>query len=471
MRVTVAVAIGLAFVSYHYARLPPLWHDEAALVLNVVGRDFRDFLGPLLYHEAAPPLFLVVERLVGLALGDGLYALRLPPYLASCAALLLFAWVARRRLSPSCAAVAVLLLACSDRFHWHASEAKPYAFDLLIAVAAPTLFLATEAWSLSRRILLFVFLTPPLLWLSFPACFVVGGLLVALLPAALLPAPLGGEGRTGGFPGMVLLYLAWAAAVGVSFLLLALGPVRAQRCAEMDSCWTALFPDWHHPWLVPVWAVRSTLGVLQYACPVIGLLLAVPMALGIASEWRRGERAWLHLLLTPVLLAFFASLIGKYPFGGARVLFFAAPAVLLLTGAGLERLGPSLAFRPRWLRVAVMALLLVPVGHAALRVVVPWKRAATDEAAAHVLARRGANEAVLCNCWEGFYLFRHVRPEVRSLHEPGTLTVPSPAWCVIIGAQEEQRTELLQLLQRDRTVLEQRDFRMATVLRLSAPRP
>jgi hypothetical protein len=121
--------------------------------------------------------------------------------------------------------------------------------------------------------------------------------------------------------------------------------------------------------------------------------------------------------------------------------------------------------------VALTSLLLVPAGNAALRVAVPWRRAATDEAAAHVLARRGPDEPVLCNCWEGLYLFRHVRPEVRSLHEPGTLAVPTPAWCVIIGAEDGQRAELLTLLERDRAVLERRDFLMATVLRLSAPRP
>src|SRR5687768_1145043 len=90
------VALGLLLRLYHYLRVPSMWHDEALLVVNVLGKDFQELLGPLFLGEAAPPLFLWLERAVALALGDSLLALRAPPLLASCAALLLAAWAARR---------------------------------------------------------------------------------------------------------------------------------------------------------------------------------------------------------------------------------------------------------------------------------------------------------------------------------------------------------------------------------------
>src|SRR5207237_8992991 len=83
------LALGLGLRVYHYARNPSMWHDEAALVLNVLSKGFDELLGPLLFTEAAPPLFLWLERAVALTLVDGTYALRLVPFLASCAALLL----------------------------------------------------------------------------------------------------------------------------------------------------------------------------------------------------------------------------------------------------------------------------------------------------------------------------------------------------------------------------------------------
>src|SRR5205823_10849940 len=89
------VTLGLALRLYHYLRDPSMWHDEAALVLNVLGKSFTGLLGPLFFAEAAPPLFLWVEKAVALLLGDGTFALRLVPFLASCAALVGVVGVAR----------------------------------------------------------------------------------------------------------------------------------------------------------------------------------------------------------------------------------------------------------------------------------------------------------------------------------------------------------------------------------------
>ena len=94
------VALGLALRSYHYLRGASVWQDEAAAVVNVLSHGFIELLGPLSFHEAAPPLFLWLEKAVSLTLGDGEYALRLPAFLVSCAAMILLAWVAARLLEP-----------------------------------------------------------------------------------------------------------------------------------------------------------------------------------------------------------------------------------------------------------------------------------------------------------------------------------------------------------------------------------
>src|SRR2546430_8915098 len=112
------VLLGLALRAYHYLRVPSVWHDEAALVMNVLTRDFAELLGPLRWHEAAPPLFLWIERAAFLALGDGVLALRLLPFLASCAALLLFVPVTRSLLPAAAVPWAVFLFACSEQLAW-----------------------------------------------------------------------------------------------------------------------------------------------------------------------------------------------------------------------------------------------------------------------------------------------------------------------------------------------------------------
>src|SRR6266404_4589599 len=64
------IVLGLFLRLHHYLRNPSMWHDEAALVLNVFNKGFRELLGPLLFSQAAPPLFLWIERSVFLVLGE-----------------------------------------------------------------------------------------------------------------------------------------------------------------------------------------------------------------------------------------------------------------------------------------------------------------------------------------------------------------------------------------------------------------
>ena len=67
------LVVGLGLRLYHYLRDPSMWHDEAALVLNVLQKSFGELLGPLRFAEAAPPLFLWLERAVNLTLGDSTF--------------------------------------------------------------------------------------------------------------------------------------------------------------------------------------------------------------------------------------------------------------------------------------------------------------------------------------------------------------------------------------------------------------
>src|SRR5207245_857610 len=121
------VALGLGLRSYHYLRNPPVWHDEAALIHNVLHLDWADLLGPLYYSEACPPLFLAAEKAIVALLGDGTFALRLLPFTASCVVVVALLVVARSVLPRWGQLWFALVLACGDHLLWHCCEAKPYA--------------------------------------------------------------------------------------------------------------------------------------------------------------------------------------------------------------------------------------------------------------------------------------------------------------------------------------------------------
>jgi hypothetical protein len=462
------VILGVALRLFHYLRDPSIWHDEAALVLNVLNKGFSDLLGPLLFAEASPPLFLCLERAAVLLGGDSTFAVRLWPLLASCAAVVLMVPLARRLLQPRAVPWAVLLLAVSDRLLWHASEAKPYSLDVLAAIALPLLFFVSEGWRPVRRLILFAALAPITIFLVYPGCFLYGGLLVALLPMVV---------RERGWQ-VKLTYGVLAVAVFAAFAVLLVGPIRAQRCDTLSECWAPTFPNLSRPWTLPGWAVWSTVRIADYCCRPVGGALAGLGVIGVICLRRRRPGTALVLLLVPSGLAAVAALIRAYPYFGARVMVYAAPAVCLLVAEGVPPVFRWLRRRRAGLQASglrksivftaqacLLITLLVPASRTAFRVLVPWERPDVAGATDYVLSHRQPNDAVVASSWEHLYYFRHLGA---ALTTPGT-SLQQPAsriWVVVTSkGSRAERLEIAQgLSPGDRQTLTRREFDDTTVL-------
>jgi hypothetical protein len=452
-----------------------MWHDEAALVLNVLAKNYGELLGPLYFSEAAPPLFLWLEKGVAGLLGDGTYALRLVPFLASCAALLGMAAVARRLLSPGAALFAVLLFGCSDRLLWHCCEAKPYAVDVLVATGLLFALTWTAAWPLPRQVLLYIGLGPVLTFLCYPACFLLAGLALSLLPAVV----------RAGRPRPWLLYGILLAGMGGAFLLLWAGPIQAQRDETILQCWEDVFPCWDRPWTVPGWTVLRLLEVVRYALEPTGNALALAAGVGAVGLWRAGQRRLTAFLLVPVALAGLAGLLGQYPFRASRVMAFATPAAVLLVAAGLPVAFNCLQCCGRIGPVLLAGVTLFPIFQTAYRVGWPWDRADSAAAAALVRARCRAGEGVVGTFWEHQYYFRDcgesfwvLRPTPRDPPAAGGAGQGrgvSRLWLLAAGKTRAERQESLEDMRASEawSVLEQYEFDQTTVYyleRLVKPR-
>lgn len=453
--------LGLALRVWHFLRVPSVWHDEAALLVNVLGKNFAELLGPLTYAEAAPPLFLWIEHAVALVLGDGVTGLRLVPFLASCASLLLVTWTARQALAPAAAPWAVLLFAASDRLLWHGCEAKPYAVDMLVSVLVIALFQRLRGWPVNRQLLLYAALAPALIFLSYPACFVFGGLLVVLLGSVA------GERRI----------ITWAcyglliAAVFGAFALLVHGPVHAQRHPAMDQCWVHQFPPWEQPWRIPTWVLFSTFDVFRYCFEPAGPALAFLAVVGAILHWRRGERSFVVLALLPLVLALAASFRGSYPYGGARVEVFAAPGLALFVGAGVPPVWQWLENRLRFSGLALAAVLLVAPFLAIYHAVVPWRRPDCAGAAAYVLEHRRPDEIVAENLWPYDYYFRRLGPALLPMEDSKRLPRDRRLWIVMTAWPTPVREEMLADAAGRRKILDRREFTDTTVVLLERVSP
>lgn len=388
------VGLGVVLRVIPWARNPPLWQDEAALVLNVLCLDFADYFGPLVHHQAAPPLFLALERVTRFILGDSEAALRLPVLLLGCVSLVLFAVLARRVLDPKPAAAATGLFAVSDRLIWHATEVKPYAVDALVAVLVAWGYVRTRQWSLTAQCGLWAIVLPVLAWFSYPTCFVAGGLLLGQFPAAVR-----GDWKER------WTYLLAGLAMAGSFAALALGPAHAQRDSALSDYWVAQLADWTRPMRVPVWAATATLEVDRYALMPLGQVL-LPLALVGAIRMARTDGRLLTVLLTPCGLTLLAALLGRYPFGGGRVNVFLAPGYILLVAAGLPPVWAWLWRRARPAVFLVMGVLAVPLGQTLYRTAVPWPRPDFREPVAFIVETAPPADVISGDHWELLYYTR-----------------------------------------------------------------
>jgi hypothetical protein len=458
------VVLGLLLRLYHYGRNPSMWHDEAATVMNVLTKSFAGLLGPLDVSATGPTLFLWMQKCVSLVLGDSTYALRLVSLLASCAGLIVFARFVQKQLAPIPAACATLLIACSDRLLWHASEARHYSSDFLFAAVLLALLACTREWSPVRRAIFFTLLAPIVIFGSYPGVFLCGGVFIALLP----------ELRKNARASTLLATGLLGATIVVAFAAFYLVTIRVQRSAAMDAAWVHTFPDWNRAWTVPLWAVTSTVSVVDYLCRPIGGILIVPAFIGAARLWRNGRRDFVLFATVPMLLAMLAALPKCYPYTGARTMVFAMPALVLLIAAGLERILEQ-ARSPRLVVRATLAILLIPLaatlGFSVYRVIAPWPRANTSGASAYVLARRQPNEPVTANHWEYNYYFRGLGSSFYS--DLGLLEDakrPARFWLVLTSGDPRDRETILDSVDGWQT-MDRREFENSTVFLLSRKEP
>ena len=420
------VSLGVALRLWHYALNPAVWLDEAALLINVVELDFAQLLGPLLVHEAAPPLFLWLEKAIAVGFDDGQRVLRLPALIAGCATVVVMAPLARRVLEPAAAPVAVALIAFSDRLIWHSVEAKPYAIDAWVAATVACVFVAVPPHPRVRTAVAAIALAPVLIWLSYPGGFVCGGVIIGVLLRDLVVRS---GART--WPWVVLL----AATVVVAFIALLVGPATAQATSELRSNWTSSFPDSARMWTVPWWVVRQTMGVHDYAFRPIGGVLLVSSIVGAWSLYARGRASVLAVLLAPMALAAVAALVHRYPYGGSRLLVFAAPGLAMISAEGLLRCWRSARrLSSRWrapAQAAVMVAILSPLVLASVRAVAPRSRPDTAGAADYVRAQRHATDFVASARWEYRFYFRDLGTRFVFLEAGIPLPAVDRIWLVI----------------------------------------
>jgi hypothetical protein len=379
--VLIWVAVGTILRVVQYLHHNSYWNDEAALVLNIVRRNFRDLLQPLDFAQAAPPLFLWAERGLYLRFGSSEYVLRALPVLLGLASLPLFAALAWRLLRPAGAAWAVAWFAVNDRIIPQVAEVKQYSDDLffstLLLFAAFALGPAAPAL---RRLARAAIVASVAFWFSFPSGIVFGGITLALLPQ-ILRRPRG-----------LLLTAACMIPPVLSGALLAKLVLGNPRDHYLNEFWASQFVNFAHP---AKWFARAMFELGDYPFASLGAVVLVLGVFGMLVLRGQGRQAFVSAALATLLLALVASGLRVYPFGGSRVTLYLLPPLFLLAGAGTQawsQRGDAWLGKVWWVLPA--SLVALAAGNCAVHSIWPGARSNIRPVVQYVSEHRKPDEMI-----------------------------------------------------------------------------
>ena len=317
----VGLGISLRFIQWIWNT--SYFHDEIALLRNIRGRRFCEYLGPLNNNQAAPPFFMEIEKRVSLLFGtDSERIMRLPALIASFAALVLFAALSRRVLRPWEAALALWLFTCSKELSYFASMLKPYEADVFIAIMLTWMAIEVERTRSIRRWLILCVTAAVAVWVSYPAILIFGGLSAALC--------IGFLGRN---LSRVAAYVAGNVLVAIPFLLLMHWVESAQHTHMMDDYWGHNFVDFSHPARIPLWFITTLYKLCNFALKSGGLYLLPLAVAGLVAMIRSGRWMLAAIIAGPLVMNLLAAALHRYPFEG-RLTLYLIPSVFLLAGNG-----------------------------------------------------------------------------------------------------------------------------------------
>jgi hypothetical protein len=379
-RLTLALlAIGVLWRLVRYLLRFPIWEDEAFICLNFLELDYLGLTRELRNCQVAPLLFLWGELTSLRLFGASELSMRLLPFLAGMASLLLFWRLARATLPPLARTLAVGFLAVAI---WPVSMGaftKPYSLDLLMSLL---LLLPAVHWlqqpQQSRRLILLSLATPLVLFSSYPVVFVAGAISLALMPTAWR------QGYKARILWSVYNIVLLAAFLGHYFIAghsQLHSPDKAATTEQgMQAFWAEGFPP-SQPLALAKWLVFAHTGQMM-AFPIGaqdgGSALTTLLCLvGAWHFWTSGRRDLFLLCLAPFGLGLFAAVLHRYPYGAScRLCQHLAPAVCLSAGMGaavlLERLRSATLWR-RWIIGVCTLLLLVGVCGIVRDVVHPYR--------------------------------------------------------------------------------------------------
>lgn len=306
-----------------------LWADEASLAFNLANRSFAGLTQRLDYDQGAPIGFLFIEKLLVVGLGNIDQVMRLFPLFSGILAIYLFYRIADAHIKGGM--FGVLLFSVSWSLIYYSSELKQYSSDVMIGLLL--IFLASRCLKENPQARDFLFLGVAgtvVIWISHPSVFILGGIGLAMLVAALT--------KSHPIPVLWLFGLGsiWLISFGLEYLVSLRYLITNDLLYEYwKKAFMPLPPGGTRIWLSKTYysMLLTTLGrtdqILVILFPTLSLIG------GVSLLFR--ERSIAIMLISPFFIALLASTLQKYPLKD-RFMLFLVPLALFLITEGLARI-------------------------------------------------------------------------------------------------------------------------------------
>ncbi len=389
------VFVAVALRVWQYAAGTSMWIDELWIASNVLPRSIPDLLlRPLDFGQVAPPGFLLLTKWSTLAFGSTEYALRLLPFLAGLASVVLFWRLACRALDGAGLPIALALFAWNIGLIRYTSEAKQYEVDAAAALALTLLALRLRdrPSTLSRAVTAGA-AGLVVVWVSHASALVLAGLGGALAICWLSDRP-----RSRTLPYAIVLSM-WAIAAAAS-VLAAIRHLTPSTSAFMKVFWREGFVPWpptHLSDALWLWNRLVTVfgeQLMQYPWPAAYVLV---MLAGFVALWRH-RRELTVILVGPLAVTLVAAAAQQYPFS-RRLILFLVPVFLIAVAAGIEWLRRGIASRQPALAWAAVVILLVPPTWVIVRMPPPHRSEEYKGAFAYVRDHRLPGDRIYVFTW------------------------------------------------------------------------
>lgn len=382
--VPILVGVGILLRIVRYASDRSLWLDESYLALNLSTRSYSDLVGTLDFNQGAPVGFLVLEKAMVQAFGNGEHILRLLPFLVGCASVLLFVVVARDLLTRRAVPVALLLFAVLDPFVYYSAEAKQYGFDVFATLVLLALFhRALRRSGSSRWFAAFGVAGVAAPWFSHPSVFLLAGMGVVAIALALRDRDSRKVAR------WVVTGALWLVSFGVEWVL------SIRHLHQLQATVTGGTGDGHGSTsrhvLKGLYLMFSVPGELPRTVVGVTALLTVAGAYVVA----RRRPAVVGAIVLGTLALLVAGDLHRYPVGQRFILFLMPVAVLLIAACATELVTLARGGLGLAIAAVVAAMIFVPALAKALpRFVDPPDSEPTRQLLADLQARWHAGDTL-----------------------------------------------------------------------------